>query len=78
MARGLSAVVNDTYCLHPVTSAYEWSRRYPGRLLCMEVRRDLLVERWRWNQAMRPNPAAIERVATPLAEAFAELVRGRE
>ncbi len=76
-ARGLTAVANGTYCLHPVTSAYEWSRRYPGRLLCTEVRRDLLVERWRWNQAMRPTSAAIERVATPLAEAFAELLRAR-
>ncbi|MEZ4428044.1 MAG: hypothetical protein R3A51_10210 [Nannocystaceae bacterium] len=67
---GLTALQNHTYNLHPASVGHDWSRRYPGRVLCLEVRRDLIVERWRWNEAMRADPAAIDRVARPLAEAL--------
>lgn len=34
---------NGTYYLHPATTAAVLAARYPGRTLCLEVRRDLLV-----------------------------------
>lgn len=77
-ALGLRARQNDTYNLHPNTMAHTWSRRFPGRLLCVEVRRDLLVERWAWNQPMRARPSAVDRVAAPLADALARIILSEE
>jgi hypothetical protein len=44
---GWKAKANDTYFLHPSTLGHAWSVAYPGRVLSLEIRRDLLVERWR-------------------------------
>ena len=67
---GFSPEANDTYYLHPATLGYQWSARYPGQLLCLEVRRDLLVEVWQWDEEMLPRPEAAERVAEVLAPAI--------
>ncbi|MFO7566128.1 MAG: hypothetical protein R6X02_26015 [Enhygromyxa sp.] len=68
---GFEVRANDTYHLHPSTLGYEWSTSYPGKVLSLEVRRDLLVEAWRPFEPMRPVARECERVAKVLAAAFA-------
>ena len=63
---GLTAELNHTYFLHPSAMGSVWSARWPGRALCVEVRRDLLVRDWTWNREMTPLPAAVARAARPL------------
>lgn len=41
---GVAAGEGATYPLHPVTTAYHHAIRYPQQTVCMEVRRDLLVD----------------------------------
>lgn len=67
---GFTPKANDTYFLHPSTLGHTWSVSYPGRVLTLELRRDLLVEAWTPLQAMRPVPAACERVASLIAPAL--------
>jgi hypothetical protein len=45
-SRGLQAVTNHAYNLHPASLGHTWSTRHPHRVLCMEVRRDHLVAAW--------------------------------
>lgn len=78
-AIGLGVVDGGTYFVHPSTQGYRWSTRWPGQVLCLEVRRDLLVERFTWNAEQTLDPAGVERVSGPLA-AFAHdwlAARGR-
>jgi hypothetical protein len=63
---GFEAKANDTYFLHPSTLGHAWSVAYPGRVLSLEVRRDLLVEQWRPFEEMVALPEPCERVAKVL------------
>ncbi|KIG12453.1 hypothetical protein DB30_01445 [Enhygromyxa salina] len=67
---GFTPKANDTYFLHPSTLGHAWSVAYPGRVLSLELRRDLLVEAWRPLEPMQAVPAACERVAKLLAPAL--------
>ncbi|MFZ9888097.1 MAG: hypothetical protein ACO3JL_11395, partial [Myxococcota bacterium] len=67
-ARGFEVRANDTYHLHPSALGHHWSTAYPGRVLTLEVRRDLLVERWDPLATMRVQQEAVERVAGVLVE----------
>lgn len=64
---GVQAVDSETYWLHPATRAATLSRRYPGRLLCFEVRRDLVVKAWTPFAEMEADPDKVARIAGPLA-----------
>lgn len=66
-ACGYAAKANDTYFLHPSTLGYQWSAAYPGRVLSLEVRRDLLVEAWLPFEQMWAVEDRCERVAGVLA-----------
>lgn len=68
-AAGFQAVANETYDLHPVTMAYQWSQAFPGQLLCLEVRRDLLTP-WTPFEEMTAGDEATARVAAVLAPAL--------
>lgn len=68
--RGFEAVDSETYSLHPSSQGARWSARYPGQVLGLEVRRDLLVERFDLFEELTVDPARVERVAAPLAEAL--------
>jgi len=68
---GFSPEANGTYYLHPSTLGHAWSTTYPGRVLSLEIRRDLLVEAWTPFEEMRPVPELCERVARVLAPALA-------
>ncbi|MEZ4316744.1 MAG: hypothetical protein R3F61_04555 [Myxococcota bacterium] len=42
-AVGIAVERNGAYNLHPVTMGARWSNAWPGRVLCFEVRRDLVT-----------------------------------
>lgn len=63
---GFEAKANDTYFLHPGTLGHAWSVAYPGQVLSLEVRRDLLVEAWRPFEEMLALAGPCERVAKVL------------
>jgi hypothetical protein len=64
---GWTAKANDTYFLHSSTLGHAWSVAYPGRVLSLEIRRDLLVQEWRPFEEMLALPDACDRVAKVLA-----------
>lgn len=66
-AAGFQPKANETYYLHPSSLGHTWSTAYLGQVLSLEVRRDLLVERWRPFDEMRALPEKTERVAAVLA-----------
>lgn len=70
-AAGFGVVQNGAYALHPATLASALARRYPGRTLCLELRRDLLVPAFTPFQEMHVDPAKVDRLAAPLAAALA-------
>lgn len=45
--RGIEVAENASYHLHPATTGARHARDWPGRVLCVEVRRDLLGAPWR-------------------------------
>lgn len=69
-AMGLQAVEGGAYTLHPATQSYRFVMRYPTQTLCLEVRRDLLVEAYEPLDAMTVRADAVERVAGPIADAL--------
>lgn len=68
-AAGFDVVENGAYALHPVSLAHVFARAHPGRTLCLELRRDLLVREFTPFDEMHADPARIERAAAPLARA---------
>lgn len=68
VAAGIQAVRNDTYSLHPSTLAFEFADRYPGKTLCFEVRRDLLLSEFVPFVELHPTDREVQRVAAPLIE----------
>jgi hypothetical protein len=69
-AGGAGVAENATYHLHASTLAHRWAARLPGRVFCLEVRRDLLVRRWTWNGENEVLPAAVDRFAAAIAGAI--------
>ena len=75
---GFGVVEGDTYVLHPATQGYRFATAWPGRVLCLEVRRDLLVQEWLPFSEQVVDPHKVERVAAPLARVLTGLgLRGR-
>jgi len=68
-AGGVEVAENATYRLHPATTAHVHSLRYPGQVLCLEVRRDLLADPFTPFEEMRIGAAQVERIAEPIAKA---------
>ncbi len=68
-AAGLDVQQNGAYSLHPSTLAHFFAVAYPGRTLCLEVRRDLLVTEFTPFREMLTDPARVARIALPLAAA---------
>jgi predicted N-formylglutamate amidohydrolase len=69
-AAGLAVVRNGSYRLLPGSQTYRQSARHRGRVLCLEVRRDRLVERYTALEPMNVDPTSVARVAEPLAAAI--------
>jgi predicted N-formylglutamate amidohydrolase len=65
---GLALAESATYPLHPSTLAWSHVMARPGRVMCLEVRRDLLAEPF---AQMHIGAAKVERLAVALAAALA-------
>jgi hypothetical protein len=76
-AAGFTTKANDTYYVHEASLAYTWSTTYPGQLMCLEVRRDLLVPEWRPFEETFAAPEKTERVADVLVPVLDEALRVR-
>ena len=50
---------------------YRYSAAYPGQVLCVEFRRDLLGAPWRPFAPSRVGPRKVARLARPLADGLA-------
>ncbi len=74
-AAGYATEVGGTYFLHPSTLAAAWAARHPGRVVCAEVRRDLLVTAWDPFVEMAVDPAKVDRVAAAFADALEPFLR---
>ncbi|MDQ3037309.1 MAG: hypothetical protein M3Y87_33250 [Myxococcota bacterium] len=69
-AMGLQAIEGAAYTLHPSTQTHRFSMRHPRQVLCLEVRRDLLVEAYTPFEEMRVRADAADRIAAPIADAL--------
>jgi predicted N-formylglutamate amidohydrolase len=68
---GFEVALNAAYSLHPSTLAHALALRHRHRTLCLELRRDLLVEEFTPFEEMRAVPEKVDRIAAPLAAALA-------
>jgi hypothetical protein len=67
---GFDVAVSGTYPMHPSTLAFHHLTRLEPRAVCVEVRRDLLVERFTPLAELHVAPAKVARVVAPLARAI--------
>ncbi|MCB9778962.1 MAG: N-formylglutamate amidohydrolase [Alphaproteobacteria bacterium] len=77
-AEGREVVEGGAYALHPDTAAWVHAARYPQQVLCLEVRRDLLLEAWTPFEEQRIDAAAVEAIAGPLVASLHAALRRRE
>ena len=68
---GHDVAVSATYPIHPTSHAWRHSRTWPRRVVCLEVRRDLLADPFVPFAEMRIDTAAATRIARALATALA-------
>ncbi len=69
-ASGIEAVLNATYRLHPETMGYLHSVTHPERVLCVEIRRDLLADPFTPFAESPIGPAKVERMTAPIVRAL--------
>lgn len=69
-AAGHQVEFGGTYKLHPSTQAFEFAERYPGRCLCFEVRRDLLVPEFVPFRELHVDVSKVAAMAGPFARAI--------
>ena len=69
-AVGMTLGDSHAYTLHPSTMGYEHVTRRPGRGLCLEVRRDLFVDRFEPFVEAAIAPAKVAALADPIARAL--------
>ena len=74
---GLTTGENATYHLHPATMGFRYAAAYPGQVLCVEFRRDLLGAPWRPFAPSPVGPRKVARLARPLAAALAHRLAAR-
>jgi hypothetical protein len=65
---GLGCAEGEAYALHPATLGHAFASRWPGRTLCVELRRDLLVREFTPFSEMDVDPEKADRLAAALAE----------
>lgn len=69
VAAGHVPAHQEAYSLMPGTLANVFATRHPGRTLCLELRRDLLVREFTPFAEMLPDPQRVAAMAAPLARA---------
>ena len=76
--QGIEAEESRTYRLHPNAQAARHANRFPDRTLGIEVRRDLLVERFHLLEAMSVVAEQVDRYASPIAAALNRWLKGSQ
>jgi predicted N-formylglutamate amidohydrolase len=74
---GVPVAENSSYRLHPSTMGHRHARRWPGRVLCLEVRRDLVGAPWRPFVESRIGPRKVGRIGAALARALERALDAR-
>jgi len=69
-AIGVEVGENATYRLHPDTMGYVRSVAHPGRVLCMEISRELLADPFAPFEEMRIGPRKVEHMVNPIVSAL--------
>jgi len=72
---GVDVQENATYSLHPETMGYRYSAQFAGRVLCIEINRELLADPFSPFEEMRIGPQKTRRMARPIAQALLEATR---
>jgi len=76
-AIAVAAEENATYRLHPATMGYHYARSYPGQVLCVELRRDLVADPFVPFGESPISPAKVARMSQPIADALLRSLGGR-
>ena len=69
---GLEVGISATYPMHPATTAYMHSEKYPNQTLCIEIRRDLLMKDFRPFMQLEAHQHQIQRFARLIGLDFLE------
>jgi hypothetical protein len=69
---GVEVAENATYRLHEATMGHVHSVRYPGRVLCLEISRELLADPFTPFEEMSVSESKARRMAAPIAAALLE------
>jgi hypothetical protein len=69
-AIGIEAVENDTYRLHAESMSHVHSSAHPGKVLCMEINRELLADPFDPFEEMRIGPEKVTRMTAPVVAAL--------
>lgn len=77
-AIGVAVADGRTYPLHPSTWGFHHGERWPGRTLCVELRRDLLADPWDPFVEMTISADKAARMAGPLAAALGRWIGRRQ
>jgi len=72
-AAGIEVAENATYRLHPETMGHVYSSAYPGRILCIEISRELLADPFTPFEEMHIAPDKVARMARPVTRALGGL-----
>jgi predicted N-formylglutamate amidohydrolase len=67
---GFVVAQNGAYSLHPSSMGHHYAAQWPGRTLCIEMRRDLLAREFTPFAEMEIDPAKADRMAAVLAGAL--------
>ena len=68
---GFAVARHGAYSLHPSSMGWVYASRFPGRTLCIEMRRDLIAREFTPFAEMTMDPAKADRMARVLASALA-------
>lgn len=69
-AIGIDAAENDTYRLHAETMSHVHASAHPGKVLCLEINRELLADPFDPFEEMRIAPEKVARMAAPVVAAL--------
>ncbi len=76
-ALSIEVAHGHTYFLHPASMGFVWCDRYPGQVLTLEVRRDLLVTAYEPFAELTCDPEAVARFARPMAASLVAALPAR-
>lgn len=67
---GVPVAESATWPLHPSTLAWHRTMAHPGRVLCVEIRRDLLAAAWTPMEPLEIDPGRVALFVEPLVDAI--------